>query len=68
MKYLAATVFFALTLSSGFAAHAERPEPFKSVYARTDYGSTYVTVKTQADEGSASAQFELGASARGFPS
>ncbi|MEO7954505.1 MAG: tetratricopeptide repeat protein [Polaromonas sp.] len=60
MKYLAASVFVALTLACGVAAHAERLEPFNSVYARTDYSSTYLTVKTLADEGSTSAQFELG--------
>ncbi len=60
MKYLAATVFFALTWTSALVAHAESPDPFNTVYARSDYASTYVTVKTQADEGSPSAQFELG--------
>ena len=60
MKYLAGSVFLALSLTSGAVVHAERFEPFNSVYARTDYSSTYATVKTLADEGSASAQFELG--------
>ncbi len=60
MKYLAASVFLALTLTSAAVVHAERFEPFEPAYVRTDYGSTYVAVKTLADEGSASAQFELG--------
>jgi TPR repeat protein len=60
MKYLAASVFLALTLASAAVVHAERFEPFEPAYVRTDYSSAYVTVKTLADEGSASAQFELG--------
>ena len=60
MKYLAGSVLFTLTLAAGLTAHAERLEPFNPVYARTDYNSTYVTVKTLADEGASSAQFELG--------
>ena len=57
MKYLASSVLLALTLT---VAHAEKLEPFNAAYARTDYSSPYLDAKTRADEGSASAQFDLG--------
>ena len=61
MNYLAASVFLGLALSSGAALHAAPAESMQLGYVPVaDYNAPYIAVKTQADEGSASAQFELG--------
>ncbi len=60
MTYLTASVFLGLALATGTAAHATPSDNNHLTYTLNDYNSTYITVKTQADAGLASAQFELG--------